>query len=325
MNTSQKLLSLVIGVGLVASQLGCATNCYQDATGTHCTAKSLKRFDGPPPAVQVFDRAPGAPVTVDVLYGNVTVQRSTSGKIEVQFLPFAYQGYDEQALATREMTQNLRTSAVASNGVVATVSRQGGSNGVGAGVVVRLPDDFDGALNIVNRGGGPLNEFNVQVDFVGRASAVNINNQSILGSCSLRGAPTVRTTTVDCGDEVAVWDVTDAVTISSRDTSHDGPNPAIQVRLAALPAGSRGGSITSASGAVSVTLPAAGGYVVAAQSPVKGAVQEGALPAGCAKQEASAQNKTITCGQGPTFQVTAGANPGPLGRDRPSDVVLAYQ
>jgi len=319
------LENLALVVALSATTWGCATTCYEDATGTHCTAKSLARFDGAPAAPQAFDRAPGAPITVDVLYGNVSVERSNSGKVEVQFFPFAYAGHDEQPLAQKMMAENLRVSATAAGGVVASVSRQGGSNGVGANVVVRVPDSFDGPLNVVNRGGGPLNEFNVKVDFVGRATAVSINNQSLLGGCFLRGAPTVRSTTVDCGAEIGVYDVSDAVNITHRDTSRDGPSPAVTLRLAPMPAGSRGGRVTTASGSIAATFPATGGFAVAAKSPVRGGVQEGALPAGCVKQEASPSAKTITCGQGPSYELTAGANPGPLAKDRPSDVLLSYQ
>ena len=76
----------------------CSVTCIEDASGTKCSAKSLVRYDGAPSAPQAFDRAPGSPLSIDVLYGNVEVQRSASGKLEVQFFPFAYAGHDEKAL-----------------------------------------------------------------------------------------------------------------------------------------------------------------------------------------------------------------------------------
>ena len=102
--------------------------CIEDGSGTTCTAKSLERFDGSPPPVQALDRAPGAPVTIDVLYGNVFVQRSASGKVEAQFAPFVYAGHGEKAYADQQLTQNLRVSATAAGGSSSRCG-EGGSNG----------------------------------------------------------------------------------------------------------------------------------------------------------------------------------------------------
>lgn len=309
--------------GGVVSLLGmaCSVTCIEDASGTRCSAKSLVRYDGAPSAPQAFERAPGSPLVVDVLYGNVELQRSASGKLEVQFFPFAYAGHDEKALADQQLAQNLRTAA---SGNAVTVGREGGSNGLGANVVVRVPDQFDGPITIVNKGGGPINNFDVKVQAVGRATALAVTNQSSLGACFVQGAPTVRSTTVQCGAGVSVFDVSDEVNITNLDQRHDGPNPAIALRLAAVNAGSRGGRVSSASGSVAVTFPRAAGYVVNAKSPVKGTVHDGALPPTCQRQGAANQ-KTIACGAGPTYEVVAGTQPSTLGQPRDHDVVLAVQ
>jgi hypothetical protein len=304
---------------------GCQVGCIEDGSGTTCTAKSLERFDGAPPPVTQLDRAPGAPVTIDVLYGNVLVQRSASGKVEAQFAPFVYAGHGEKAYADQQLSQNLRTSATAAGGVVVSVRREGGSNGLGANTVVRLPDDFDGPLNIVNHGGGPLNHFDVRVEFVARASAITVTNNSQLGRCWVQGAPSVRSTTVQCGEEISVFDVSDEVNINNLEKRHDAQTPAITLRLAGVAPGSRGGRVVSASGAIVATFPGAGGYVISAKSPVKGQVSEGAAPANCAKEVAGPAAKTIRCGNGPVYEVTAGATPDYIGPPSDSNVMLEYR
>jgi hypothetical protein len=304
---------------------GCSVTCIEDASGTKCTAKSLKRFDGAPQPPQLLDRTPGSPVTIDVYYGNVLVQRSASGKVEVQFLPFVYAGYDEKASADQQLSQNLRTSATAQGAVTVNVTREGGSNGLGADTIVRLPDNFDGALTILNRGGGPINNFDLKVEFVGAASALHVTNQSILGNCWIQGAPSVRSTTVQCGEDISVFDVGDELNINNTDTSHDGDTPAITLRLSSISPTGRGGRVSTASGTIAATFPSAGGYVINAKSPVKGVVQEGGLPGGCNKQEASPSAKTISCGNGPSYELVAGAAPDYIGQPKDNNVLLSYQ
>lgn len=303
--------------------IGCQVGCIEDGSGTTCGAKSLERFDGPPPAVQVFDRVPGAPVTIDVLYGDVVVQRSVSGKIEVQFAPFVYAGYGERARADQQLSQNLRTTTTTGGGVLASVRREGGTNGLGANVVVRLPDDFDGPLTIVNHGSGPLNHFDVKVESVGRASAISVTNRSELGTCWIQGAPSVRRTTVQCAEDISVFDVAGTLSIENLEKRHDADTPAVTLRLAGVAA--PGGRVSTVSGTIAATFPGAGGYVITARSPVKGVVQEGTLPQSCAKEETSPAQKTIRCGQGPSYELTAGAAPDYIGDPSDSNVVLEYR
>ena len=320
----ESVFAFLLSSAALSVSLGCQVGCIEDASGTRCTAKSLAQFQGQPSAPVQLDRAPGAPVTVDVLYGNVLVQRSTSGKVEVQFFPFVYAGHDEKAAADQQLAQNLRTTASAAGGVSVTVRREGGTNGLGADAVVKLPDDFDGVLTVVNQGGGPLNNFNVKVEFVGRASALAITNQSQLGNCWVQGAPSVRSTTVQCGEDISVFDVSDELNINNTETMHDAQTPAVTLRLAAVSPNGRGGKVTTASGGIAATFPRAGGYVLNAKSPVKGAVQEGPLPPNCAKQEAGPNAKTISCGTGPAYELTAGAAPNYVGQPEDSNVALSY-
>jgi hypothetical protein len=312
-------LVLSLGVASVCNVTACDVGCIDDGSGVRCTGKSLKEFLGQRSAPQAFDRAPGSALTIDVIYGNVLLDRSASGKLEVEFAPFVYAGHDEDAAARQMLTTNLQTTA---NAGTVTVARQGGSNGLGADVIVRIPDTFDGPLTVINRGDGPLNHFDLKIQSVGKASTLAVTNQSILGGCWVQGAPTVKNTIVSCGDGVSVFDVADKVDITNRDDDHDDQNPAVTVRLAGVSPGG-GGRISSTSGAVAVTFPK-GGYVVKASSPVRGTVREGALPAGCTKTEASPANKTITCGTGPVYDVSAGTKPDYIGQPKDSDVNLSW-
>ena len=324
MRTRLPLLAALSFAPIALSSSACQVACIEDGSGTTCTAKSLKRFDGTPTS-QAFDYVPGSPVTIDVEYGNITVGRSASGRVEVAFQPFEYAAHDDAAGAQRRLAQNLQVGAVAQNGIVVSARRAGGSNGLGANAIVRLPDQFNGPLNVVNRGAGPINEFEVRIEFVGQASALQVTNQSDLGDCWVQGAPSVRSTTVQCGDVVSVFDVSDAVTISNNERRHNARGPAVTLRMASISPGSPGGKITSASGPVNATFPAAGGYTVTAQSPVRGVVQEGALPPACKKSEAGPNNKTIACGQGPTYAITAGTAPSYVKDGQDGNVVLAYR
>jgi hypothetical protein len=323
MNTYLAIVTVMTIVGTFGT--GCAIQRVEGPGGTTYTAKSLKRFDGAVSPTQAVQRAPGAPVSIDVQYGNVLVTRSNSDQVEVTFRPFCYAGYDEQDYAQQQLTSNLRTTATPAGGVQVVVARSGGTNGLGADAIVGLPDGFDGTLTVLNRGDGPLNEFDLKVDHVGRATAVSITNQSQLGGCWLRGAPTVRSTTVACNESISVFDVSDDVSITNGDDHHDARSPAITLRMAAASPNSRGGSITSASGSILATFPAAGGFTIDARSPVQGNVQEGALPAVCQVQAASASAKTVRCGAGPTYQIIAGSAPSGLARKHAHDVVLSYQ
>jgi hypothetical protein len=247
MKTSS-LLAAALCASLLVPAGGCAVNCIENGGTTTCSAKSLQRVDGAPIVVQPLDKAPGAGLTIDVVYGNVTLARSTSGKFEVQFLPFVYSAHDNRAYADQQLAQNLRAAAVPGpTGLTVSVRREGGSNGLGADTIVRVPDDFDGGVTIVNHGSGSLNNFDVKVEFVGRASALNVTNSSQLGGCWIQAAPTVRSTTVQCAEQISVFDVADDVNITNTEPRHDAEQPAIVLRLASVSPNSRGGRVSAAS------------------------------------------------------------------------------
>ena len=319
MHTKHKLVAAVVAL-IAFPNLGCEVACIEDGSGTTCTAKSLQRYNGTRPPAQAFNAAPGAPLTIDVIYGNIFVTRSSSPQVSVEFAPFAYAAYDNKATADRELAENLKVTAVQQGGLMVTVARQGGSNGLGSDVVVRVPDTFNGPINIVNRAGGPVNHFDVKADFVGQATAINVQNSATLGACYIQGAPSVRSTTVQCRNAITVLDVSDAVNITTDKRDFDGGTAAITLRMAGTAAG--GGKVHSASGGIVATFPAAGGYVLATRT-IRGLVQEGALGANCAKQERSPGDKTITCGAGPTYDIQAAH--APTSAPGKANITLSYR
>ena len=91
-----------------------------------------------------------------------------------------------------------------------------------------------------------------------------------------------------------------------RGREHAGRGGDITVGITSVAAGAAGGTITSESGDVSVTMPAAGGYSVQAQANADGVVNEGTLPATCTVNAAATNSKTVSCGTGPNYTVKAG-------------------
>jgi hypothetical protein len=321
MHAKHTLVATAIATLFGSSNLACELACVEDGSGTRCTAKSLKRYDGARPAAQAFNAAPGAPITIDVLYGNVFVTRSTTPQVVVEFTPFAYAAYDNQATADQELAQNLRVAATQQGGINVSVSRLGGSNGLGSDVVVRVPDAFNGAINIVNRAGGPLNHFDVKTDFVGNASAISVQNSASMGSCYVQGAPSVKNTTVQCKNVISVFDVSDMVNITNDKRDHEGGTPAITLRMASVSAAG-GGKVYSASGSIAASFPAAGGYTLATRAS-RGSVKEGTLPGACTKRERGAGDKDIICGAGPNYDIQAGH--APTGPVREANVDLSFR
>ena len=84
----------------------------------------------------------GSPSTCSTV--RCSCKEAGAAKSRRSFFPFVYAGYDEKASADQQLAQNLRTSAASAGGIAVSVRREGGTNGLGANTVVRLPDDFDG-------------------------------------------------------------------------------------------------------------------------------------------------------------------------------------
>jgi hypothetical protein len=136
---------------------------------------------------------------------------------------------------------------------------------------------------------------------------VTIKND-VLGSCTLAGAPSVTTTNVTCDGTTKVFNVSDNVTIHTTGLETDN---AVELSIASISDTATGGTIDSEDGSIVLTLPSAGNYSVAAQSPTQGTVDFGTAPAGCNVQTAgdAGNSATLTCNSaGANYAVTAGTD-----------------
>ena len=304
----------------LSAATGCEVACAEDEQnqGGTCVAKSLTRFNGTDVSKSAT-WASGGTVTIDGVYGDITVGKSTTDKVEVTFSPFSRRAHDAKDAAIEEMNTNLVLDIKDGGNVTVTTSRNGGTNGLGADIVVNLPETFDGPLVVHNHGSGPINPGNVKVNFVGTSSTVTINNDK-LGDCTLSGAATVTSTNVTCDGSVKVINVADNVTIHTTGLETDN---AIELSIASISDTATGGTIDSEDGNIVLTLPSTGNYAVQAQSPTQGTVDFGTAPSGCNVQTAgdAGNSATLTCNSGTAvYNVKAGFDG--LGD---SNVVASYQ
>ena len=317
------LTFLTLGVALFAG--GCKNTCSETDKGSQCTSKSVTNFVGTP-VDQDLDYA-GGDLTVDSVYGNVTIQEGgVAGKVHVTFQPFDYEGYDEKDLATRQMNTDLDLNTNLTGGVNVTTGRHDSTNGLGANISITIPNDFSGIINVHNRGSGPLggknHEFDVSVLGVGQATSVTVNNDSDLGDTDVEGKPSVTSTTVNAHEAVTVKNVADNVNISTDGTGLG--DPGVILSIASISAGAAGGTITSQEGGITATFPATGNYSIQASAP-NGAVTEGTVPSGCNVQTAAATAKTVTCGAtlGPNYKLTTNGKNDDVFRE--GDILLSYK
>lgn len=297
---------LSLGLSLLSATTACEVACSEDeeSRGGVCVAKSLTRYNGTPVS-QSAAWSTGGSLTIDGVYGDITVAKGTADTVDVTFEPFSYRAHDAQDAAVREMNENLVLEITDGTNVTVKTGRNGGSNGLGAKITVLLPAAFDGAVTVTNQGNGPINPGDVKLDFVGTAPSVTLTNKE-LGNCKLQGSATVTTTNVSCDGEVTVLDVADNVTINATGLNTDA---AVTLRLASVSDTATGGSITSEDGHILLTLPSTGNYSVQATSPKEGTVDFGTPPAACNVAEASAASKTLTCSAGgANYVVTAGTD-----------------
>ncbi|MFO0572011.1 MAG: hypothetical protein U0263_40685 [Polyangiaceae bacterium] len=299
----------VLGATLF-SATGCKVEDCPDSEkkgGVCVVGKSLTKFNGTPSSNTV-DYQAGTPLSIEGVYGNINVTSgAAAGKVEVTFEPFDYEGHDEKDLATRQMNDNLKMNTDLTGGVHVTAVRTGDTtNGLGANITVKLPADFDGSISVYNHGNGPLNEFDLNVGFVGKSTSVSITNDSGIGDCKIQGAATVTDTKATCGDLITVLDVSDNVNITKKGLSA-GSDATVVLRMASIAATAAGGSIVTEDGSIDATFPATGTYAIQAFSPTQGIVTEGTPPASCTVETAAPGSKTITCGAAtPLYKVTAG-------------------
>ncbi len=301
MKTILGSVALVLLGGVLLSTAGCKTTCGKDeqSGASGCTSKSLTEFKGTQES-KSFAYAAGDSLTIETVYGVVNVEQGTADQVSVTFDPFDFEGYDEKDIATRQMGSPANGGNLVLEAGTGSVkaSRSGDTtNGLGATITVSLPSNFSGTLTIINHGDGPVQHFDTNVDYVGQAVALNVTGEAGLGDCKIQGAPSVVNTKVDCAKEVDVYDVSDNVTITSREGLPFDDVAAVALRLSSISDTASGGKIHSGDGPVDITFPSGANFSVQASAP-NGEVVEGTVPAACVLDTAAATAKTVTCGSG---------------------------
>jgi hypothetical protein len=298
---------LALGAALVAGS-GCKNTCSSNDQGSQCTSKSVTEFRGTAVDKDIGYSA-GQNLSIDTVYGNVTVVGGgTSGNIHVTFQPFDYEGYDEESLAQNNMNSGLDLGVDGTTDVKVTAARNSSvsTNGLGSGITVTIPNDFNGTITVHNHGSGPLanqdKQFDVNVSAVGAATAVTVVNDSDLGDTFVTGNTGVTNTSVTAHEVVTVTGVADTVNITTDGTGLG--DPGVVLSIASISPNAAGGTITSQEGGIQATFPATGDYAIQASAP-QGKVNEGTPPGSCNVQTAADTAKTVTCGaSGPIYKLT---------------------
>jgi hypothetical protein len=306
------LAALLLSTGCEVQD--CETEDGQDAT----CAKSLIEYLPPTlPAPETQAWSAGKNVTVLGLYGDINVVAGDADQVTVQFKPFNYRAHDAETEARAELDNNLTTSVStdANGNVIVEVGRtEGSSNGLGARIDVFLPSNFDGLLHVENEAAGSINPGDVNIQFVGSAHTVELDNDAGVGDCNISGAASVIVTRVACQDTTTVTGVSDSVAIKTTSLMAD-----IVLRLAAISPTAPRSNITTEDGNIDITFPASAAFTVNASAP-GGVVDEGTLPSTCTASVNADLSETVTCnGGGPIFDVTAGSEVGE------ENVTLSYQ
>jgi hypothetical protein len=307
MKTVLGLLGLLsVGAFVMAGTAGCQVE-----------AKSMTRFSGPEfNSTDSEAWSSGGTVTIDGIFGKITVKQGAADVVKADFEPFSYDGYDEKERALQDMANSMKVDVLPDgNGVLVKTWNEGKhQSSLGAQVTVELPSNFDGTLIVNNRGRGDVatrGEFDVNVGFVGNATSLDVRTGADIGDCKIQGASSVTKSEVHCGAFVQLHGVSDFVNVTTSFGAVS--NDAIDVELASVSAAG-GGALSSADGAIKLSMPAGAVYSVQAQTQ-DGAVQVNGAPAECSVEEAAPSSKTLTCGSGgPNYVVGAGDG----------DVVLAF-
>jgi hypothetical protein len=305
---------LALGMGSLLT-LGCETDDCKDADGNDAKcASSLSEFKGPE---QTFDEdyVDGASLTIDGLYGAITVVKGSAGVVSTTFEPFNYRGHDKQDEALQEIEDSLQVdmSADADGNLSVTSDRTDSELGnLGARITVALPPEFNGVLIVRNAGEGNINPGYIEVKYVGEATTLNVVNDGDLENCNVLRpeddddsvpASTLTETDVRCEADITVRGVNDNVVVQSRDaTFHSN----VRVEIASIGADATGGDISGDNSSIEVILPVEGSYDVVATASGPDAHIGKLETADCATTTSETAEVRLLCGGGgPTYTITA--------------------
>lgn len=292
---------------------------FEEEDGTCIRLESLTKFEAD---TQTYteDWSLGQAVTVDGAKGRIVVEEGETGKVSFEVTPFTYRGASFKQAAIESMDKNLQVEVNNDRGgsrdaLDLKVTRDGGKSELGGDIRVLLPPEFDGGLQLRNRAQGSIGSgHSIEVRFSGAPPEIWVENEA-LEPCTIdarasvsEGRSTVTHTHVQCEEEISVTHVSDTVDLSTSFL-----NAEIKAALVSVAETAPDSRISTEDGDVTLTLPSSGGYVVQAMVTEEGAIRPGEVPEDCnwnaADEEdgsSSQRSGTLSCGDGPTFQVVVG-------------------
>lgn len=298
--------------------LGCETRkCDTDGdknTDEYC-AESLEAFEGDP-VTKTQDYVPGASLTVNGKYGDISIERGEAGVVETKFQPFNYRSHELEDQALREIEENLvleMTADEAGNIDVVTDRTDSEIGQLGSHITVYLPPEFDGVLIVQNEGDANINQGHISVGYVGQAQVLNVVNHGLENCNILRpegkdDEPVATSTLIDtdvrCEADITVRGVSDNVVVHSLDPKF---HSNVRVEIASISADATGGEITGANSSIEVHLPIAGDYRVSASATGEGAHIGKVVDADCETLASEEASLDLACGAGggPIYTVNA--------------------
>ncbi len=292
---------------------GCESDECKDADGNDATCfSSLKEFAGPEQELEV-DYTEGANLTIDGLYGSITVEEGSAGVVKTTFAPFNFRGHDKQDEALQEMEDNLLLDMTADddgNVLVSSDRTDSKTGNLGAVITVQLPPEFSGVLIVKNAGNGGINQGSISVKSVGQASTLNVVNHGLENCNILRGdddgvvpPSTLTDTDVRCEADITVRGVNDNVLVQSRDADF---HSNVRVEIASISPDAIGGEISGDNSSIEVILPVEGDYGVTASVSGPDAHIGQLETADCETVSSEETSLELSCGAGgPTYTVTA--------------------
>ncbi len=216
--------AILIGLGSMTQ--GCIVECHDetDAEGNTkqvCTGENAVKYVGSD-VEQAVDYTPGQNVIISSTNGDVKVVGGGGDQVRVTFERFTFRRDGEEEEAKAEMDEDLVLETTNSGDVVVKASRKdGSSSGLGANVIVRMPDGFDGGVEVNQNNGGTdvdvdnatyvdIDSDNGSVDLsMGGTAADKVTVNADNGSLDLSGLSgtlhIVQGNGVDCIVGIAAW------------------------------------------------------------------------------------------------------------------------
>ena len=321
--------SLVLAAAL-AGAAGCKTNCRTEDGKTICEAEALKRYDFDQEFDQdvSYDVVPGQNLSVTVRHGTVMLDRSDSDQVQVHFDPYNSRGASERDEARDELERELvleypdDASDDDTLEIVATVN-DSDEDSVGTDIIIGIPEDFDGEITIHNEGrGNDIQARDINVNYIGNATRVSLENESQLGDCETVGGPSLEHTDIDCNHRVQAAEMVGTFDISGGDSFSDEDDdgnviPGVLVEVSEVPDADLAGKLYGER-EVGLILPKDAEFYVQALTNVDsgdGEVETPGLPSACDVETAEAdgepdpRSRTVTCNgateDSPRYEVEA--------------------